>query len=89
MQKIGRLESLNFDFGVVNFDTMKLIFGAETAETVMLQGFLNVEKERKFQYQWYHNFRSYVVGVTGFEPAASTSQMSRATNCATPRLRLK
>ena len=61
MQKIGRLESLNFDFGVVNFDTMKLIFGAETAETVMLQGFLNVEKERKFQYQWYHNFRSYVV----------------------------
>lgn len=27
-----------------------------------------------------------MVGVTGFEPAASTSQMSRATNCATPRL---
>ena len=26
-----------------------------------------------------------LVGVTGFEPAASTSQMSRATNCATPR----
>ena len=26
-----------------------------------------------------------MVGVTGFEPAASTSQMSRATNCATPR----
>lgn len=26
-----------------------------------------------------------VVGVTGFEPAASTSQTSRATNCATPR----
>lgn len=29
--------------------------------------------------------RFLVVGVTGFEPAASTSQMSRATNCATPR----
>ena len=28
---------------------------------------------------------SRLVGVTGFEPAASTSQMSRATNCATPR----
>ena len=28
---------------------------------------------------------SCLVGVTGFEPAASTSQMSRATNCATPR----
>ncbi len=26
-----------------------------------------------------------MVGVTGFEPAASTSQMSRAPNCATPR----
>ena len=26
-----------------------------------------------------------LVGVTGFEPAASTSQMSRAPNCATPR----
>ncbi len=27
-----------------------------------------------------------VVGVTGFEPAASCSQSKRATNCATPRL---
>ena len=27
----------------------------------------------------------FLVGVTGFEPAASTSQMSRAANCATPR----
>lgn len=26
-----------------------------------------------------------MVGVTGFEPAASKSQTSRATNCATPR----
>ena len=30
-------------------------------------------------------FGHFLVGVTGFEPAASTSQMSRATNCATPR----
>ena len=30
-------------------------------------------------------FRAKMVGVTGFEPAASTSQTSRATNCATPR----
>ena len=28
-----------------------------------------------------------LVGVTGFEPAASKSQTSRATNCATPRKR--
>ena len=27
----------------------------------------------------------FLVGVTGFEPAASKSQTSRATNCATPR----
>ena len=30
-----------------------------------------------------------MVGVTGFEPAASTSQTSRATNCATPRYAIK
>ena len=28
---------------------------------------------------------SFLVGVTGFEPAASCSQSRRATNCATPR----
>ena len=27
------------------------------------------KKERKLQYQWYHNFRSYLVRVTGVEPA--------------------
>ena len=32
-----------------------------------------------------NGLRGNLVGVTGFEPAASTSQMSRATNCATPR----
>ena len=35
---------------------------------------------------FYQNSSPNLVGVTGFEPAASTSQMSRATNCATPRL---
>ena len=34
----------------------------------MEQGFLQKEKERKLQYQWYHNFRSYLVGEGGFEP---------------------
>ena len=33
----------------------------------------------------YQSTVPYLVGVTGFEPAASTSQTSRATNCATPR----
>ena len=65
---MGRFEALNFDFCVINFDTMKLIFSAKVAETLMTQGFRDIEKERKLQYQWYHNFRSYMVGAGGFEP---------------------
>lgn len=58
---MGRFESLNFDFCVINFDTMKLIFSAKVSETLMTQDFRDIEKERKLQYQWYHNFRSYMV----------------------------
>ena len=83
--KMGEFESLNFDFYVVNFNTMKLIFSARVSETLMPQGFLDIEKERKLQYQWYHNFRSYVVEMTRFELAASTSRTWRATICATSR----
>ena len=39
-----------------------------------------------------HHFRDRIfalVEVTGFEPAASSSQNWRATNCATPRFRLQ
>ena len=72
-------ESLNFDFCVFNFDTMKLFYYAELAEAHMPQGFSGIEKERKLQYHWYHNFRSYVVWMTGFEPAASCSQSKRST----------
>ena len=61
---MGTLESPNFDFGVVNSDTMKLIFSTIVLQIFMPQGFLGIEKERKLQYQWYHNFRSYVVGVS-------------------------
>ena len=39
---------------------MKLIFCVKTAEPLIPQGFLQKEKERKLQYQRYHNFRSYV-----------------------------
>ena len=59
-RKTGGFESLNFDFCVINFDTMKLIFSAKVSETLMTQGFRDIEKERKLQYQWYHNFRSYM-----------------------------
>lgn len=60
---MGRLESLNFDFCAFNFDTMKLIFYSIVAQTLIPQGFSDIEKERKLQYQWYHNFRSYVEKV--------------------------
>ena len=30
---------------------------------------MDKEKERKLQYRWYHNFRSYLVHLTGIEPA--------------------
>ena len=55
-----RFESLNFDIGVINFDTMKLIFYAIMSQALIPQGFLDIEKERKLQYLWYHNFRSYL-----------------------------
>ena len=61
--KWGGFESLNFEFGVGNFDTMKLIFSAKVSENLIQQGFSDIEKERKLQYQWYHNFRSYLVRV--------------------------
>ena len=58
---MGRFESLNFEFGMINFDTIKLIFYVIMSEILILQGFLSIEKERKLQYGWYHNFRSYMV----------------------------
>ena len=57
------------------------------SETLILQGFSDIEKARQLQYQWYHNYRANMVEVTGLEPAASCSQSKRATNCATPRYR--
>ena len=40
--------------------TMKLFFYVKIAAPLIPQGFLGIEKERKLQYGWYHNFRSYV-----------------------------
>ena len=49
---------------------MKFIFYAGKPKSLMVQGFLQKEKERKLQYQWYHNFRSYLAGAEGLEPSA-------------------
>ena len=77
--KTRGFESLNFDFCVVNFDTMKLIFYAKVSQTLIPQGFLDIEKERKLQYQWYHNFRSYVVGEAGLEAVLCKPTLFRST----------
>ena len=55
----------NFDVCAVNFDTIKLILYVIVSKALISQGFLDIEKERKLQYLWYHNFRSYV--STGYE----------------------
>ena len=49
--------------------TMKLIFYSVVSKKLILQGFLDIEKERKLQYLWYHNFRSYMVDMKGIEPS--------------------
>ena len=56
-----------------NFDTMKLIFYAIMSEALILQGFSDIEKERKLQHHWYHNFRSYLVEVRGIEPLSESN----------------
>ena len=43
----------------------------------MAQGFLQKEKERKLQYQWYHNFHSYLAYATQFD----TMQRLSAERC--------
>ena len=47
---------------------LKLFFYAGKPKRLVVQGFLQKEKERKLQYGWYHNFRSYLVQVRGLEP---------------------
>ena len=69
-------------------NTMKLFFYAPQPKSLVLRAFLIKRKERKLQYQWYHNFRSYLVQVARLELAASCSQSRRATNCATPGLQV-
>ena len=64
----------NFDVCAVNFDTIKLILYVIVSKALISQGFLDIEKERKLQYRWYHNFRSYVVEVRRLELRASWSQ---------------
>ena len=41
-------------------DTIKLISLAEKPKNLVPRAFLRKRKERKLQYLWYHNFRSYM-----------------------------
>ena len=74
-------KSPNLDLRVVDFDTMKQIFCAIMSEALIPQGFLDIEKERKMQYHWYHNFRSYVVEPRGMDliKVSIPSSRNRAT----------
>ena len=46
---MGRLESLNFDFRKVNFDTMKFFLFTKVAKTLVASHFWQKEKERKYR----------------------------------------
>ena len=52
-------------------------------ELLDYQGFYD-RKKIKVRNHLHQRLRTFVVRVTGFEPAASCSQSRRATNCATP-----
>ena len=77
------------DRNSANFSTRQPLF----AKNVSPKHFLNAKTSMRFDSSFsMHNKKgtlkgtfSAVVGVTGVEPAASTSQMWRATSCATPR----
>lgn len=58
---------------------MKLYFFAAQPKSLVLWVFLIKRKERKLQYLWYHNFRSYLVEVRRLELRASWSQTRRST----------
>ena len=47
---------------------MKLFFYAPQPKSLVLRAFLTKRKERKLQYQWYHNFRSYLVASGRYSP---------------------
>ena len=46
---MGRFESLNFDFCVFSFDTMKRISFAKVAKNLNPNGFRQKEKEREYR----------------------------------------
>ena len=47
--KMGRLESLNLDFYVFNYDTAYQISFAKVPKSLVLSYFLTKEKERKYR----------------------------------------
>ena len=52
---------------------MKLFFYVPQPKSLVLRAFLTKRKERKLQYQWYHNFRSYLVEMRGIEPLSESN----------------
>ena len=65
--------------------TLKLIFCAGKPKSLEPLAFSVKRKERKLQYLWYHNFRSYLVGAAGFGPTRCRSQSPVPYRLATPQ----
>ena len=64
----GSIHPLKESKWVTDKGTMKLFFCVAQQKSLVLQAFLIKRKERKLQYRWYHNFRSYLVEARGIEP---------------------
>ena len=62
-------------------DFMSLLLRKRWTVQVRILTEYNIQKSKQITY----GYLLSMVGVTGFEPAASCSQSKRATNCATPR----
>ena len=69
-RKTGELESLNFDFCMFNFDTIKTNLTSKNAEKPCTKPLLLKRKGTQVSYQY---LRSNMVRATGLEPARSRS----------------
>ena len=74
---MGRVESLNFDLGVVNFDTMKLISFEKVPKSL---GPSHSSAKRKGTQVLYQYLRSNMVEMRGVEPLSKASSEITSTS---------
>ena len=61
---------------------MTFILFSRKPKTLVLRAFLIKRKERKLQYQWYHNFRSYMVEARRVELLSENKSVQLSTSVA-------